>query len=122
MHFHQDPVTVAGRICCDSNGKLNAKSVVLEGSVESSAGRHIPLDLNEIKQFSLFPGQIVAMDGINSNGVKFVAKKVYEVSKHFTEQLGIYSLLTQESLCYFCRGTSCVIAHAAHVCDVPCQH
>jgi len=51
-------VTVVGRVCCDSIGKLNAKSVLLEGSQESSAGRCIPVDLSELKEFSLFPGQV----------------------------------------------------------------
>ncbi|XP_064622329.1 DNA polymerase alpha subunit B-like [Lineus longissimus] len=74
----QEEVTVVGRIGCDSLGKLNAKSVILEGSRETSGGRHIPVDLSEIQQFSLFTGQIVAMSGINSTGNKFVAKKVYE--------------------------------------------
>lgn len=49
---------MVGRICCDCNGKLNAKSVLLEGSRESSAGKAIPLDLSELTEFSLFPGQV----------------------------------------------------------------
>ena len=54
----QVQVTVVGRVCCDSNGKLNAKSVLLEGSVDTSIGKNIPVDLSEIKQYSLFPGQV----------------------------------------------------------------
>ncbi|XP_048732444.1 DNA polymerase alpha subunit B-like [Ostrea edulis] len=74
----QEEVTLVGRICCDSLGKLNAKSVILEGSRDTSAGRYIPLDLSDLKQYSLFPGQIVAMDGTNTSGQKFVVKKLYE--------------------------------------------
>lgn len=58
MCVFQDEVSVAGRICCDSHGKLNAKSVLLEGSRETSAGRWIPIDLSELKEYSLFPGQV----------------------------------------------------------------
>uniref|UniRef100_A0A8B9MF21 DNA polymerase alpha subunit B n=1 Tax=Accipiter nisus TaxID=211598 RepID=A0A8B9MF21_9AVES len=74
----QEPVTVLGQIGCDSNGKLNAKSVVLEGDQEHSSGRQVPLDLSELKEYSLFPGQIVALEGTNSTGRKMVASKLYE--------------------------------------------
>ncbi|XP_049691626.1 DNA polymerase alpha subunit B isoform X2 [Accipiter gentilis] len=74
----QEPVTVLGQIGCDSNGKLNAKSVVLEGDQEHSSGRQVPLDLSELKEYSLFPGQIVALEGTNSTGRKMVALKLYE--------------------------------------------
>ena len=51
-------MSVVGRICCDSNGKLNAQSVLLEGSQELSSGAKVKLDLSEIRQFALFPGQV----------------------------------------------------------------
>jgi DNA polymerase alpha subunit B len=42
----QDPFWVCGRVCCDaSEGKINEKSVLLEGSRRESAGRRIHLDL-----------------------------------------------------------------------------
>ena len=56
--FFQEDAIFSGRVCCDSVGKLNAKSVVLEGSRESSGGQRIPLDLSEAKNYSLFPGQV----------------------------------------------------------------
>ncbi|XP_041352410.1 DNA polymerase alpha subunit B-like [Gigantopelta aegis] len=74
----QEPVCVVGRICCDSNGKLNSKSVLLEGSRETSAGKTIPLDLSQLPSYSLFPGQIVAVEGVNSTGNMFVASKIFE--------------------------------------------
>ena len=74
---------MVGRVCCDtSSGRLNSQSVILEGSVETSAGKQVMLNLSEIKEYSLFPGQIIAMDGINSKGVKLVASKIYEVCKY----------------------------------------
>lgn len=75
----QEPVTLLGQIGCDSNGKLNNKSVILEGDREHSSGAQVPVDLSELKEYSLFPGQVVIMEGINTTGRKFVATKLYEV-------------------------------------------
>ncbi|XP_074630712.1 DNA polymerase alpha subunit B-like [Acropora palmata] len=72
----QEDVSVIGRICCDSNGKLNAQSVLLEGSQELSAGSRVKLDLSEVRQFALFPGQVVAAEGLNSTGEKLVVNKI----------------------------------------------
>lgn len=47
-----------GQIGCDTNGKLNSKSVILEGDREHSSGAQIPVDLSELKEYSLFPGQV----------------------------------------------------------------
>ncbi|XP_060032077.1 DNA polymerase alpha subunit B [Erinaceus europaeus] len=74
----QEPVTLLGQIGCDSNGKLNSKSVILEGDREHSSGAQIPVDLSELEEYSLFPGQIVLMEGTNTTGRKFVATKLYE--------------------------------------------
>ena len=46
-----------GQVCCDSNGKLNAQSVLLEAGPEQG-GQQVPLDLSELKEYSLFPGQV----------------------------------------------------------------
>uniref|UniRef100_A0A8C0G2D9 DNA polymerase alpha subunit B n=1 Tax=Chelonoidis abingdonii TaxID=106734 RepID=A0A8C0G2D9_CHEAB len=40
------------------NGKLNGKSVILEGDREHSSGGQVPVDLSELKEYSLFPGQV----------------------------------------------------------------
>ena len=81
ISFHiQEEAVVVGRICCDCDGKLNAQSVVLEGSQDVSSGCQVPVDLSQLSQYALFPGQIVAMQGTNSSGRKFVAKQVYEVN------------------------------------------
>ncbi|XP_024429897.1 DNA polymerase alpha subunit B isoform X2 [Desmodus rotundus] len=74
----QEPITLLGRIGCDSNGKLNNKSVILEGDREHSSGARIPVDLSELTEYSLFPGQVVIMEGVNTTGSKFVATKLYE--------------------------------------------
>ncbi|NWR81145.1 DPOA2 polymerase, partial [Centropus unirufus] len=76
----QEAVTVLGRIGCDSNGKLNAKSVVLEGERERCSGGQVPLDLSELKEYSLFPGQVVALEGTNSTGRRMLVSRLYEVT------------------------------------------
>ena len=68
-------MSVIGRICCDSNGKLNSQSVILQGSQKFSSGHQINLGLSELRQFGLFPGQIVAVEGVNSTGQKLVVNK-----------------------------------------------
>lgn len=73
----QDSITVLGQICCDSNGKLNAQSVLLEAGPEQG-GQQVPVDLSELKEYSLFPGQVVVMEGMNTTGRKLVASKFYE--------------------------------------------
>lgn len=73
----QDTITVLGQICCDSNGKLNAHSVLLEAGPEQG-GQQIPIDLSELKEYSLFPGQVVVMEGMNTTGRKLVASKLFE--------------------------------------------
>uniref|UniRef100_A0AAR2JS58 DNA polymerase alpha subunit B n=1 Tax=Pygocentrus nattereri TaxID=42514 RepID=A0AAR2JS58_PYGNA len=88
----QDTVTVLGQVCCDSNGKLNAQSVLLEASQEHGA-RQVPVDLSELKDYSLFPGQVVVMEGINTSGSRFVASKLYESSVwSFTLLLSVAAL------------------------------
>ena len=57
-----------GRIVCDSDAKLNENSVLLESSREIGSGIRIPLNLSTVPSYSLFPGQIVMLEGINSDG------------------------------------------------------
>lgn len=44
-------------MCCDSNGKLNAQSVLLEAGQEQG-GQQVRVDLSELQEYSLFPGQV----------------------------------------------------------------
>ena len=54
----QELVLVVGRVCCDSEGRLNERSVLLEGSVELSGGHRVRLDLSKLDAFRIFPGQV----------------------------------------------------------------
>uniref|UniRef100_A0A8D3BZ18 DNA polymerase alpha subunit B n=1 Tax=Scophthalmus maximus TaxID=52904 RepID=A0A8D3BZ18_SCOMX len=71
----QDSIKVLGQVCCDSNGKLNAHSVLLEAGPEQG-GHQVPVDLSELKEYSLFPGQVVVMEGMNTTGRKLMASKL----------------------------------------------
>lgn len=73
----QDSITVLGQVCCDSNGKLNAQSVLLEAGPEQG-GQQVSVDLSELKEYSLFPGQVVAMEGMNTTGRKLMASKLHD--------------------------------------------
>ena len=54
----QAKISVVGRVVCDGLGKLNAKSVLLQGSQSSSSSRRVKVDLSHVSKFSLFPGQV----------------------------------------------------------------
>lgn len=49
---------MVGRICCDSEGRLNERSVLLEGSIELSSGMRTRLDLSKLDSFKIFSGQV----------------------------------------------------------------
>ncbi|KAF7729841.1 DNA-directed DNA polymerase alpha subunit pol12 [Apophysomyces ossiformis] len=73
----QSPIVAVGRICCDaSEGKLNEKSVLLETSRQLGMGKRVKLDLTRLDKYALFPGQIIAVEGINSAGRSFVVDKL----------------------------------------------
>ncbi|KOS18959.1 DNA polymerase alpha subunit B [Escovopsis weberi] len=72
-------IVAVGRIASDSlEGKLNAASLVLETSKRSGRGLRVPLNMGAIKSWSFFPGQIVALRGINTTGNEFRAKEILE--------------------------------------------
>ncbi|XP_069682292.1 DNA polymerase alpha subunit B isoform X2 [Periplaneta americana] len=63
----------AGRICCDSNGRLNAKSLTLE----CAEGKTVQLDVSQVESYSLFPGQVVVVEGDNPMGNRLSAKQIH---------------------------------------------
>jgi len=82
----QHSSTCIGRICNEAhNGKMNKTSIVLEGSSASCGGARINVDLSHMQKkeqqrfgYSLFPGQIVAIEGMNGTGRKITATKIRE--------------------------------------------
>lgn len=72
-------IVAVGRIASDSSdGKLNTASLVLETSRRMGAGLRIPLRMDPLPGFQFFPGQIVALRGLNVTGEEFVASEVLE--------------------------------------------
>lgn len=42
-----------------------------------SLGRRLPLDLSKLPSYALFPGQIVAVEGVNTIGRSFIVQKLF---------------------------------------------
>lgn len=74
---HHGAVHVGGRICCDGIGRLNAKSLLLEGTMEESRGSIMGLDVSGLSRYSFFPGQVVLMQGMNPSGKSFMASSMF---------------------------------------------
>lgn len=73
-------VVAVGRIASDSfEGKLNAASLVLETSRRMGGGLRIPLNMEKIKHYQFFPGQIVALRGSNTSGQNFTVTEVLDM-------------------------------------------
>jgi len=86
----QQSVILFGRVVYDSNDtqsetntnnevvqKLTHQhSVWMEGDKTLSSGQRIQVRLNGLKQYSLFPGQVIVTKGINASGMSFVAEDI----------------------------------------------
>ncbi|EEP80182.1 conserved hypothetical protein [Uncinocarpus reesii 1704] len=70
-------IIAVGRIASDSSeGRLNTASLVLEMSRRTGAGLRVPLKVDSLPSVQFFPGQIVAIKGINASGEYFSAIEV----------------------------------------------
>ncbi|KAJ6790200.1 hypothetical protein PWT90_08006 [Aphanocladium album] len=70
-------IVAVGRIASDAaEGKLNTASLVLETSRRTGMGFRVPLKMDAIPAWSVFPGQIVALRGSNATGNEFVVKEM----------------------------------------------
>uniref|UniRef100_A0A0E0FAT1 DNA polymerase alpha subunit B n=1 Tax=Oryza meridionalis TaxID=40149 RepID=A0A0E0FAT1_9ORYZ len=74
-----------GMVICDGEGHLNEKSILLQGSVEHSRGQRVRLDLKDVDRFSLFPGQVVGIQGHNPSGHCFVVSKLNDSIPSFVD-------------------------------------
>jgi DNA polymerase alpha subunit B len=73
-------IVAVGRIASDSSeGRLNASSLVLETSRRMGGGLRTPLTMDSVPGFQFFPGQIVALKGINTSGEEFRVSEILEV-------------------------------------------
>jgi DNA polymerase alpha subunit B len=79
-HQSTAPIVAVGRVASDApEGKLNASSLVLETSRRTGGGLRIHLNLSRLKGYALFPGQIVALKGINASGHEFTVENILEM-------------------------------------------
>ncbi|KAK8154502.1 LOW QUALITY PROTEIN: DNA polymerase subunit alpha B [Phyllosticta citrichinensis] len=70
-------IIAVGRIASDSSeGRLNAASLVLETSRRTGAGLRVPLRVDNLPDYSLFP---VAIRGSNASGSFFQATELLEI-------------------------------------------
>ncbi|XP_077227230.1 DNA polymerase alpha 2 [Tasmannia lanceolata] len=74
----QKHVFVVGMVCCDGEGHLNEKSILIQGSVEHCGGQRVRLDLHKLDYFSLFPGQVIGIVGHNPSGHYLIASEVID--------------------------------------------
>lgn len=73
-------IVAVGRIASDSaQGRLNSSSLVLEMSRRMGGGLRIPLRTESLPGYQFFPGQILALRGINVSGEDFTVSEVLSV-------------------------------------------
>ncbi|XP_076233741.1 DNA polymerase alpha subunit B [Calliopsis andreniformis] len=80
ISISQMPFRTWGRISTVLDKSAGSKIVMLEGCKRSKGDNNAPiirLDLGGIKHYSVFPGQIVAVEGINTAGNALVAKELF---------------------------------------------
>jgi DNA polymerase alpha subunit B len=77
---NRSEIIAVGRIVPDSlEGKLNTASLMLETSRRTGAGLRVPLKIDSLQSAQFFPGQIVALRGINASGEYFSVKEILPV-------------------------------------------
>ncbi|KAL3501055.1 hypothetical protein ACH5RR_035504 [Cinchona calisaya] len=74
----QKSLFAVGMICCEEEGRLKEKPILLQSSVEHSGGQRVRLDLQNLEQFSIFPGQVVGVEGHNPSGHCLIASKIID--------------------------------------------
>eukprot|EP00919_Chromeraceae_sp_WS-2016_P051479 GHVR01122046.1.p1 GENE.GHVR01122046.1~~GHVR01122046.1.p1 ORF type:complete len:593 (-),score=141.47 GHVR01122046.1:113-1891(-) len=73
----QTTTIITGRVCCDSEARLNSTSIVIEGCRMKSNGRKAQLLLGDVGDYCLFQGQVVGVWGVSdSTGLKFSASSI----------------------------------------------
>ena len=81
----QDDVWICGRIFSENasgGGKLTEHGCMLQGSYVCSNSQSISLAMNgsNTLEYSLFPGQMVIVNGRNPDGKRFICKQIVEPS------------------------------------------
>jgi len=70
----QERVWCCGRVCAEGDAaSLNQSSVMIEGA----NGKRVKLDLSNVGEFAVFPGQVVVVHGNNTTGECITAREVF---------------------------------------------
>ncbi|KAK9825396.1 hypothetical protein WJX81_000373 [Elliptochloris bilobata] len=72
----QEEALYVGRIVDDAEGRLDARALQLEGGLAASQGHRVRLDLAQLPDFRVFPGQVVGVRGRNPTGECLVAAQL----------------------------------------------
>ncbi|KAJ2705716.1 DNA-directed DNA polymerase alpha subunit pol12 [Coemansia sp. IMI 203386] len=85
---HQDSVTAVGRVVNvnldegeSGSTPITSDTLFLETSRRLGNGRRVPLDVRSTPSFSLFPGQIVAVEGKNLKGSEFSVSQLRQLPR-----------------------------------------
>lgn len=73
---NQTIVKCVGRICSDSDSKLDQNSTLLIGADEMQL-RTTGINFNRLKSYAVFPGQIVFAQGLNPRGDTFFVDQIH---------------------------------------------
>jgi hypothetical protein len=75
----QESVLVCGRLWCEAPvGKLNSKSLLLEGGRSDSGGARVRLDVDKaLSSYSLYPGQVLCVRGSCPTGDVLYATELF---------------------------------------------
>ncbi|KAL1808209.1 hypothetical protein ACET3Z_025199 [Daucus carota] len=74
----QKSLFAIGMVCCEEEGRLKEKPLLLQSSVEHSGGQRVRLDLQKLSQFSIFPGQVIGIKGDNPSGHCLIASEIID--------------------------------------------
>lgn len=80
MCISQTAFRTWGRIFIMDDTSTGSKIVMLEGSKTNVGEKNAPiirLDLSGVKHYSLFPGQIIAVEGFNTTGDTLIVKQLF---------------------------------------------
>lgn len=73
----QATLRAVGRVVPENDPEpMDEASVLIEGSFQDSGGARVRLNLDRMATFSLFPGQVLALEGFNPTGWHFVAERI----------------------------------------------
>lgn len=76
----QSDIIAVGRVVNEhESDKINMNSVLLESGRRIGGGMRARLNMENAKDFSLFPGKIIAVKGSNPEGDAFIVKEVLEM-------------------------------------------